>query len=224
MSEELRSLVKRCLRGEESAFGDLVNRYRQRVMQFCNRLLGQREDAEDAAQETFFRLAKHLHQWDESRAFEPWLLAIAGNRCRTAMAARRRRAVAQPFVDQPTNDDARDQEFRQMVEELELAVARLRPNYRQAFVMFHQRHLEYQEIARRLGVPMGTVKTWVHRARREISDFLVQQEEAQALRARARREGRDVSSAAGPEAAASSPVLRGTRKLDSQDNSRPTGA
>lgn len=190
MSDELRLLVKRCLRGDQFAFGDLVNRYRQRVVQFCSRLLGQREDAEDAAQETFLRLAKHLHQWDENRAFEPWLLAIAGNRCRTALAARRRRAVAQPFIDCVTEDDERERELRQMVEELELAIAQLRPHYRRAFVMFHQRHMEYQEIARRLGCPIGTVKTWVHRARREITVFLTQQEQQREVQAAARREAR----------------------------------
>ena len=62
---------------------DLVNRFRGQVFGLCYRMLGQRQDAEDAAQETFVRVLKNLHRWDPARPFEPWLLTIAGNRCRT---------------------------------------------------------------------------------------------------------------------------------------------
>ena len=60
-------------------------------------MLGQREDAEDATQETFVRVAKNLHRWDPERKFEPWLLTIAGNRCRTRLSKRKRRPAHFPL-------------------------------------------------------------------------------------------------------------------------------
>jgi RNA polymerase sigma-70 factor (ECF subfamily) len=61
---------------------------------------------------------------------------------------------------------------RNLAEEIELALARLRDEYRHAFVLFHEQQLSYAEIADSLGCPVGTVKTWVHRARRELADQL----------------------------------------------------
>ena len=73
MTDELRSLLSRCLVGEQAALGELVTRYRERVVAFCFRWLGQRQDAEDAAQETLIRVCRHLHHWDGRREFEPFL-------------------------------------------------------------------------------------------------------------------------------------------------------
>jgi len=165
---DLKVLVARCLRGEQTALAELVGRYRQRVVGFCRSLLGQQHDAEDVAQETFLRVCRHLHHWDQQREFEPWLMAIAGNRCRTALAARRRRPVPQPLPDLPADGQQHERAADQLREEVRLAVATLRAEYREAFMLFHERQLSYQEIADRLDVPLGTVKTWVHRARREL--------------------------------------------------------
>ena len=172
--DELRSLVGQCLAGSQSAMLMLVERFRGQVFGLCYRMLGQRQDAEDAAQETFVRVLKNLHRWDQGRDFEPWLLAIAGNRCRTALAARRRRPVADSAVELIA-DDAPDQRPGQLLaEEVQLALAELRAEYRQAFLLFHDHELSYGEIAEAMDVPLGTIKTWVHRARRELIDLLRQ--------------------------------------------------
>jgi len=153
---------------------DLVERFRGQVFGLCYRMLGQRQDAEDAAQETFVRVLKNLHRWDSARDFEPWLWAIAGNRCRTALAARRRRPTPESAVELIA-DDAPDQRPAQhLAEEVELALAELRDDYKQAFLLFHQHELSYAEIAEAMDIPLGTVKTWVHRARRELIDHLRQ--------------------------------------------------
>src|SRR5258706_13026693 len=94
--DDLRPLIRRCLTGDQGAMLALVERFQGQVFGLCYRMLGQRQDAEDAAQETFVRLLKNLHRWDPGRDFQPWLLAIAGNRCRTALAARRGRPIAEP--------------------------------------------------------------------------------------------------------------------------------
>lgn len=168
MAEELAVLVNRCLQGDQNSFSRLVDRFRGQVYGLCYRMLGQREDAEDATQETFVRVVRNLHRWDQNRAFEPWLLTIAGNRCRTRLANRMRRP--QNFtLEQPIPDDWQgEQSAKWLAEEMGVALGTIRDEYRQAFNLFHRSELSYEEIAAQMDVPLGTVKTWVHRARREL--------------------------------------------------------
>ncbi|MEX2174275.1 MAG: sigma-70 family RNA polymerase sigma factor [Pirellulaceae bacterium] len=170
--QDLRELVRQCLTGDQSAMLLLVERFRGQVFGLCYRMLGQRQDAEDAAQETFVRVLKNLHRWDATRDFEPWLLAIAGNRCRTALSTRKRRPAGEVMIEQ-IPDDAPDQFSAQhLAEEVQLALAGVRDEYRQAFVLFHDHELSYAEIAAAMAAPLGTIKTWVHRARRELINEL----------------------------------------------------
>ena len=84
MSTDIRQLVSDCLADEDpSAMMRLISRFRGQVFALCYRMLGQWQDAEDVVQETFVRVARNLNRWDSSRDFEPWLLTIAANRCRT---------------------------------------------------------------------------------------------------------------------------------------------
>ena len=139
-------------------------------------MLRQREDAEDATQETFLRVARNLHRWDPTRAFEPWLLTIAGNRCRTRLAKRTRRPT-EISLEHPVEDGSvQTRQAQLLAEELELALQGIRTDYRRAFELFHTSQLEYQQIAEQLDVPLGTVKTWVHRARQEILQKLAKRE------------------------------------------------
>ena len=169
---ELRPLVQRCLAGDQHAMLALVERFRGQVFGLCYRMLGQRQDAEDAAQETFVRVLKNLHRWDPGRDFEPWLFAIAGNRCRTALAARKRRPTAEAVLDIIPDKEPDHRPAQPLAEEVQLALATLRDEYRQAFVLFHEQELSYADIATAMEVPLGTIKTWVHRARRELIDYL----------------------------------------------------
>ena len=131
-------------------------------------MLGQREDAEDATQETFVRVVKNLHRWDPTRAFEPWLLTIAGNRCRTRLAKRKRRPTVFT-LDYPVADATiENRKAELLAEEVSLGLVGIRDEYRKAFLLFHQKEMPYLEIAEVMEVPLGTVKTWVHRARREL--------------------------------------------------------
>src|ERR1041384_6656400 len=108
VGSDLIQLVGHCLAGDQGSMLALVERFRGPVFGLCYRMLSQRQDAEDAAQETFVRVLKNLHRWDQERGFMPWLLAIAGNRCRPALAARRRRPLADPAVELIA-DDSPDQ-------------------------------------------------------------------------------------------------------------------
>lgn len=168
----VRALIARCVVGEQAAMLALVDRFRGQVFGLCYRMLGQRQDAEDAAQETFVRVLKNLHRWDPTREFEPWLLAIAGNRCRTALSTRKRRQSVE-LVPETIADKTPDKaDVDSLSEEVALALSETRPEYREAFVLFHEQQLSYAEIADAMNVPLGTVKTWVHRARRELIEHL----------------------------------------------------
>jgi RNA polymerase sigma-70 factor (ECF subfamily) len=161
----------------------LVERFRGRVFGLCYRMLGHRQDAEDVVQESFSRALRALGGFDERRPFIPWLLAIAGNRCRTLLSRRRQYPrAASPEALECAVSPAVDSDLE---EELALALGALRPEHRRAFLLFHAEELSYQEIAQRLDCPLGTVKTWVHRARRAIVQRLrergVVEEERDAL-------------------------------------------
>jgi RNA polymerase sigma-70 factor (ECF subfamily) len=171
-ADDLRPLIRRCLTSDQGAMLALVERFRGQVFGLCYRMLGQRQDAEDVAQETFVRVLKNLHRWDAERDFEPWLFAIAGNRCRTALSTRKRRPAAEALPEQVSDGLPDMQAAKNLAEEVTLALTGIRDDYRQAFVLFHENELSYGEIAQAMSVPLGTVKTWVHRARRELIDQL----------------------------------------------------
>ncbi|HEY1065103.1 MAG TPA: RNA polymerase sigma factor [Pirellulales bacterium] len=171
-SSEVRALIERCLNSDQIAMRELMALYKSLVFGLCLRMLGHREDAEDVTQEVFVRVFRSLKSWDATREFRPWLLAIAGNRCRTMLAARKRRAQPMEFVDDLPDPTPDRQDERTLAEELMLALKDVREEYRRAFLLFHEQELSYAEIAAAMDVPVGTIKTWVHRARRELIERL----------------------------------------------------
>ena len=185
-NDELRPLVRRCLSGSQTAMLELVRRFQGPVFGLCYRMLGRREDAEDAAQETFIRMLRSLSHWDEARDFEPWLLAIAGNRCRTALATRKRKPVPES-LDEVSPIAGEEDQGSHLAEEVQRALGQVRDEYRQAFVFFHEHEKSYGEIAELMEVPLGTVKTWVHRARRDLMDQLKQRGAVEDVRYAVRR-------------------------------------
>jgi RNA polymerase sigma-70 factor (ECF subfamily) len=167
------ALVRRCLRNEPAAIQALVERYQAEVYGLCVRLLGHRHDAEDVTQEVFLRVFRSLHRWDSSRPLRPWIIGIAVNRCRTHLAQRARRPeivdYLQDVVPGPTADDSTE-----LVAEIRAGLAALRPEYQTVFVLFHEQGRPYEEIAAALERPVGTIKTWLHRARLELLERLRQ--------------------------------------------------
>jgi RNA polymerase sigma-70 factor (ECF subfamily) len=184
--DELRPLVRRCLSGCQAAMLELVERFQGPVFGLCYRMLGRREDAEDAAQETFIRVLRSLSRWDATRDFEPWLLAIAGNRCRTALANRKRKPAPES-LDEVAPVAGETEHGNHLAEEVQRALGQVRDEYRQAFVLFHEHEKSYGEIADMMEVPLGTVKTWVHRARRDLMDHLKQRGAVEDVRYAVRR-------------------------------------
>lgn len=177
MPSEDVTLVRRCLRGDTLAVRELVDRYQGEVYGLCVRLLGHRHDAEDVGQEVFLRVFRSLRRWDSSRPLRPWIMGIAVNRCRTWMTQRARRPELVDYLHETaagSPDHAPDDGATELLSEIRAAVEALRPDYRTVFVLFHEQGRPYEEIAAILERPVGTIKTWLHRARLEVLERLRQ--------------------------------------------------
>lgn len=167
------ALVRRCLKGHAEAMRDLIDRFQGEVFGLCLRMLTQRQDAEDVTQETFLRVFRSLRRWDSTRPLRPWILRIAVNRCRTAMSRRVKRPELADYLHETPARDATDDSV-EMVAEIRTALGSCRPEYRSVFVLFHEQGRSYEEIAAAHDRPVGTIKTWLHRARLEILTHLRQ--------------------------------------------------
>jgi RNA polymerase sigma-70 factor (ECF subfamily) len=170
LPSEIHELVGRCLNGDAAAIRQFVDQYQQVVYARCLRMLGNRHDAEDATQETLLRIVRSLHHWDQQRPILPWILTVAVNRCRTALSRRRDRPVAGADLGELVQQQRGDNP--DLGEELESALAALCDDYQAVFRMFYQQEWSCVDIGLCLGVPEGTVKTWLYRARREVADRL----------------------------------------------------
>jgi RNA polymerase sigma-70 factor (ECF subfamily) len=165
------TLVQRCLANDPAAARELVERFQTDVLTLCRRLLAHVHDAEDVTQEVFLRIFRSLRSWDSQRPLRPWILSIAVNRCRTWIGRRGKGPELADYLHEapdprPTDDSS------ELVREIRAAVDALRDEYREVFVLFHEHGRSYEEISEVVDRPVGTVKTWLHRARLELLDRL----------------------------------------------------
>jgi RNA polymerase sigma-70 factor (ECF subfamily) len=180
-------LARAAARGDRPAFARLVDLHRRSVHGLVFRLLRDPEEARDAAQETFVRAWSAIATYDAAQPFGPWLLRIARNHAldllrRRVPASRQVALDAAPEDGAPPTELAGDGpaadvllERSQQRASLEAAVAALPSNYREVIQLFHVEQLSYKEIAETLDVPMGTVMTWLHRARSKLRATLTEQ-------------------------------------------------
>ena len=164
-------LVRRCASGEVGAMRELVQRFQDDVFGISVRMLRNAHDAEDVSQEVFLRVFRSLHRWDRERPLRPWVLTIAVNRCRTALSKRSKLPELVDYL-QESAAAVPDTDGNELTVEIRAAVEELRPDYREVFVLFHERGQSYEEISEVIDRPVGTIKTWLHRARAELLDRL----------------------------------------------------
>jgi RNA polymerase sigma-70 factor (ECF subfamily) len=181
-------LVRRCLKDDGEAFRLLVERYQGEVYSLAVRLVGRPEDAEDLTQETFLRAFRALRRYDPTRPFGAWLHTIASRLCIDRHRRNRAKLVSLTRPEEGTAGEERtidledpgvtpeeQAERSELARRLEALVQELPPESRAAILLRHQQDLPYEEIARTLGVPLGTVKARIHRARMMLKQKLLAQ-------------------------------------------------
>lgn len=180
-------LVTSTLRGSQEAFRELVGRYERPVYSLVVRMVQDSGLAEDLAQEVFFKAYRRLDTYDPVRKFSSWLFKIAHN---TTIDHLRRHSpetvplegdrkddedrggLATVLADTSSEDPSAAAERRDMARSLERAIARLRPEYRELVVLFYVEGASYQDLCEATGLPLGTVKTNLHRARKELAQAM----------------------------------------------------
>lgn len=161
------------LEGVQAAFQELVRRYERAVFNLIVRLVRDPALAEDVAQDAFVKAFRKLATFDPARRFSSWLLRIAHNAALDAV--RRRRAnpvISGDDVDPAAPAPPDPVERASLGKAIDGALGLLRPEWRAAIVLRYDEELSYEEIADVLGIPEGTVKTFVHRARKQLMDAL----------------------------------------------------
>jgi RNA polymerase sigma-70 factor (ECF subfamily) len=164
-------LIGRFLAGDAGAFTQLVDRHRRRVYNVCLRLLGDPDDAADASQDAFLSVLTKLEQFRGDAAFTTWVHRIAVNACYDLTRKRRRQPLLRAAGDRDVPDDDRAPPVPDHAEELAgtrdvlTALRAIPEEFRVAIVLADLRDLPYEEIAKILDVPIGTVKSRVHRGR-----------------------------------------------------------
>jgi RNA polymerase sigma-70 factor, ECF subfamily len=174
--------------GEEAAYRELIRRYERPLFSLLYRMVRDRELAEDLAQETFVKALNAIESYRPEYKFSSWIFKIANN---AAIDHLRRRELdtlsleGSPHAETPEAVEATalqigdrqespldEVEARELGGQIEQAIARLRPEYRSCILLRHVEGRAYEEIADILNLPLGTVKTYIHRARNELRQAL----------------------------------------------------
>jgi RNA polymerase sigma-70 factor (ECF subfamily) len=175
-------------RGREDAFRELVRRYERPVFSLIFRMVRDSATAEDLSQDTFIKVLNHIDKYRPEFKLSSWLFKIANN---VAIDHLRRRQLAtismsgSPHAgtaseieatsfDVASEDESAldEMESKELGSAIEKAIARLRPEYRSCILLRHVEGRSYEEIAATLDLPLGTVKTYIHRARHQLRESL----------------------------------------------------
>lgn len=170
-------LIERYLQGDGDAFAALVRRHERQVYGLCLRVLGNPDDAADAAQDTLVMVARKLGSFRGDARFSTWLHRVATNVCYDHLRAAKRRPAVRRLADEehahdlgPPAADHADEVAG--TRDVAAALAQVPPDFRIAVVLADLQDLPYDEIARILDVPVGTVKSRVHRGRLAVGRAL----------------------------------------------------
>lgn len=186
MSHDDTALISDCLAGDTSAYGVLVQRYQDRLYNAVYRLLGNADDTQDVVQEAFLNAYQSLDSFKGDALFFTWLYRIAFN---TAISLKRKQRVILSIDgtnDEGHNVDPHDEsddiqpgwalEQAEQERKIHAALSRLSPEHRAVLVLKDMEGQKYEEMAEILGVPIGTIRSRLHRARLELRELLEQDE------------------------------------------------
>ena len=170
-------LALSALNGDTQAFGALVQRYQAAVYNVCYRLVGERREAEDLAQEAFIRAYQRLQSFDPQRPFGPWMRRVAANLCLNHLGVQRAASYSledewdHPALIQPDNPETLHAKT-ESAEAIRQALNALPAHYRAVIELRHFHDRSYAEIAGQLGIPLSDVKSHLFRARQILAQKL----------------------------------------------------
>ena len=186
-------VVEWAKRGHDAAFRELVRRYERPVFSLLYRMVRDRALAEDLAQETFVKVLNGLGSYNPQFRFSSWIFKIANNAAIDQLRKRELDTLSLDGSPHATTPEAmratalqlgdkgetplQELEARELGGAIERAIARLRPEYRSCILLRHVEGHSYEEIAQILELPLGTVKTYIHRARNELRGYLADRKE-----------------------------------------------
>lgn len=177
-------LIDRAIGGDQSAYDKLMKKYYNLVHNLIFRMIYNKEDVEDLAQEAFIKAFNSLDKFDRQFAFSTWLYKIASNNCIDYLRKKKLNTISIDKEIDSEDEDLRfeipDVEFkpdRNIIEDerkalLEEAIASLPEKYRAVILMRHSEEMEYEEIAKKLKLPLGTVKAHIFRGRELLNKYL----------------------------------------------------
>ena len=176
MTDSEEALIRRCREGDPDAFGVLVKRYAGRAIGRAYLLLGDRDDALDASQEAFTRAWRNIPRFDGRSKFYTWYSALMRNVCLSRLRRRKRRRTME-LAEEPAGprsdwDPSLLAERNERTERLWRAIGRLAVKHREIIDLSHFQHLSYKEIAEALDIPIGTVMSRLHNARKALREIL----------------------------------------------------
>jgi RNA polymerase sigma-70 factor, ECF subfamily len=175
-------LIRRFQDGDIYAFDAIVNRYKDPLLNFAYRFLSNLEEAEDVVQETFLRIFRNKHAYRQIAKFSTWVYTIAGNLAKTELRKRKRRKYV--YISDMGFDDKdyeiedtqanTEKEVESLFQEkyIQKAIAELAPRFRQVILLVDVQEMPYEEVSKIMGVPLGTVKSRVNRARLKLQSKL----------------------------------------------------
>jgi RNA polymerase sigma-70 factor, ECF subfamily len=190
------ALIERCLKGDQQAWDQIVRQYWRRVFNVAYKFVGRHDEAEDLTQDVFLKIFKSLGTFDRRANFQTWLVSVSRNLCIDHYRSVRKERET---IDRDVNADDLSPvsvevsphvalERRDLAQELRRALQQLPETLRTAVVMRDIQELSYQEIADRLSLPEGTVKSRINRGRHELARQITRiREQGQAAQAAARR-------------------------------------
>lgn len=171
-----RALIERCRAGDDIAFSELVDRYKNLVYAMVSRMVSDRTQADDLAQEVFLKVHRGLPYFRGDARLSTWIYRIVANVCTEARARRQPEVPLDGDVeDRPRIErGAQDGAFAGMElrDRLEKALAQLPDNYRVLVAPHYLDGVQYDALAEALGLPIGTVKTHLYRAKRRLRELL----------------------------------------------------
>ncbi len=171
-----RELVDRCRTGDDAAFGELVSRYKDLVYGMVHRMVGDRDQADDLAQEVFLKIHRGLPYFRGDARLSTWIYRIVANVCFQVRARRPADISLEPGSPDRRRIDpgAPDAAFAglELRDRLEKAIAQLPDNYRMLIAAHYLKGVQYEALAEALDLPIGTVKTHLYRAKRRLRELM----------------------------------------------------